>query len=276
MGHLVAHLAPISYERPPHPLLEISEYGFSEADLDKTVGTGGFLGRTDGTLRDLIQNLRDTYCCSIGVEFQEIPYKSQQDWLLQQMEPTLNRPPFTQSQSARTFRQVVAAQAFENFLHTKFIGHKRFSLEGGETLIPLLATLADTGATLDVDEMVMGMSHRGRLNVLAHTMEKPYSLIFSEFEGTIPDQGVHGSGDVKYHLGYSNEYTTPDGKNIHIALSPNPSHLELVNPVVEGLVFAKQEAKKDVQCGQVIPVLIHGDASFTGQGIIMERSVSAS
>ena len=270
MGHLVAHLAPISYERPPHPLLEISEYGFSEADLDKGIGTGGFIGRTDGTLRNLIQNLQDTYCCSIEVEFQEIPYKSQQDWLLQQMEPTLNRPPFTKSQSARTFRQVVAAQAFENFLHTKFIGHKRFSLEGGETLIPLLATLADTGATLDVDEMVMGMSHRGRLNVLAHTMEKPYSLIFSEFEGTIPDQGVHGSGDVKYHLGYSNEYTTPDGKNIHIALSPNPSHLELVNPVVEGLVFAKQEAKKDVQCGQVIPVLIHGDASFTGQGIIME------
>jgi 2-oxoglutarate dehydrogenase E1 component len=270
MGHHVARLAPISYTRPPHPLLEISQYGFSEADLDTVVGTGGFLGPTDGTLRDLIANLEATYCRSIGVEFFEIPYKSQQDWLLQQMEPTLNRPKFPKKESANTFRQVVAAQSFENFLHTKFLGHKRFSLEGSETLIPLLATLADTGAALDVDEMVLGMAHRGRLNVLAHTMEKPYSQIFSEFEGTIPDHGIHGSGDVKYHLGYSNDHTTPDGQKVHISLSPNPSHLELVNPVVEGLVYAKQAAKVDVQCGQVVPVLIHGDASFTGQGIIME------
>jgi len=270
MGHHVAHLAPISYERPPHPLLEISEYGFTEGGLDTVVGAGGFLGKSDGTLKDLIKSLQATYCQSIGVEFFQIPYKSQQDWLLRQMEPVLNRPKFTKEQSAHTFRQVVAAQSFENFLHTKFLGHKRFSLEGGETLIPLLATLADTGAALDVDEMVLGMAHRGRLNVLAHTMQKPYAQIFSEFEGTIPDQGIHGSGDVKYHLGYSNDHRTPDDHKIHISLSPNPSHLELVNPVVEGLVFAKQAAKQDVQCGQVVPVLIHGDASFTGQGIIME------
>lgn len=270
MGHLVAHLAPISYTRPPHPLLEVGEYGFSESDLDQVVGTGGFLGKADGTLGDLIENLKATYCRSIGVEFFEIPYKSQQDWLIQQMEPVLNRPKFTKEQSAHTFRQVVRAQAFENFLHTKFLGHKRFSLEGSETLIPLLSTLADTGAALSVDEMVLGMAHRGRLNVLAHTMEKPYAQIFSEFAGTIPDQGIDGSGDVKYHLGYSNDHTTPDGQKIHISLSPNPSHLELINPVVEGLVFAKQAAKQDVQCGQVVPVLIHGDASFTGQGIIME------
>jgi 2-oxoglutarate dehydrogenase E1 component len=270
MGHLVADLAPISYERPPHPLLEISEYGFTEEDLDKVVGTGGFLGQADGTLGNLIKGLKATYCRSIGVEFLEIPYKSQQDWLLQQMEPVLNRPKFTREQSENTFRHVVSAQSFENFLHTKFLGHKRFSIEGGESLIPLLATLADTGAALGVDEMVLGMAHRGRLNVLAHTMAKPYTQIFSEFEGTIPDQGIHGSGDVKYHLGYSNDHRTPDGQTIHISLSPNPSHLELVNPVVEGLVFAKQAAKRDVQCGQVVPVLIHGDASFTGQGIITE------
>jgi 2-oxoglutarate dehydrogenase E1 component len=270
MGHLVAHLAPISYERPPHPLLEISEYGFTEADLDTVVGNGGFLGQADGTLGDLLAKLQDTYCRSLGVEFMDIPYKSQQDWLLQQMEPTLNRPKFTKAQSENAFRKIVSAQAFENFLHTKFVGHKRFSLEGAESLVPLLTTMADTGAALGVDEMVTGMAHRGRLNVLANVMEKPYSLIFSEFAGTIPDQGVHGSGDVKYHLGYSNDYTTKDGQGIHVSLSPNPSHLELVNPVVEGIVFAKQQLKKDVQRGQVVPVLIHGDASFTGQGIIME------
>ena len=270
MGHLVAGLAPISYERPPHPLLDIGEYGFDESDLDSVVGACGFQGETDGTLKGLLDGLKATYCRSIGVEFYEIPYKSQQDWLLQQMEPTLNRPKFTKEQSANVFRQIVAAQSFENFLHTKFLGHKRFSLEGSETLIPLLAELADTGAALEVDEMVLGMAHRGRLNVLAHTMQKPYRQIFSEFEGTIPDQGIYGSGDVKYHLGYSNDHTTPDGHKIHISLSPNPSHLELVNPVVEGLVFAKQETKEDVQRSQVVPVLIHGDASFTGQGIIME------
>ncbi|MEE2753653.1 MAG: 2-oxoglutarate dehydrogenase E1 component [Candidatus Latescibacterota bacterium] len=270
MGHLVSNLAPINYERPPHPLLDIAEYGFSESDLDTVVGNGGFLGPVDGTLKDLLAKLRNTYCRSIGVEFLEIPYKSQQDWLLQQMEPTLNRPMFTRAQSVQTFRQIVAAQSFESFLHTKFIGHKRFSLEGAESLIPLLITLADSGAGLGVDEMVAGMAHRGRLNVLANVMEKPYSQIFSEFEGTIPDQGVHGSGDVKYHLGYSNDHSTPDGESIHISLTPNPSHLELVNPVVEGIVFAKQEIKQDVQRGQVVPVLIHGDASFTGQGIIME------
>jgi 2-oxoglutarate dehydrogenase E1 component len=270
MGHLVARLAPISYARPPHPLLDIAEYGFAEGDLNTTVGNCGFLGPADGTLRDLLAKLQDTYCGSIGVEFLDIPYKSQQDWLLQQMEPTLNRPKFTKAQYTQTFRQIVAAQSFENFLHTQFVGHKRFSLEGAESLVPLLATLADSGAALGVDEMVTGMAHRGRLNVLANFMEKPYSQIFSEFEGTIPDQGVEGSGDVKYHLGYSNDHTTPDGQVIHISLSPNPSHLELVNPVVEGIVFAKQEAKKDVQRGQVVPVLIHGDASFTGQGIIME------
>lgn len=270
MGHLVAHLAPVSYDRPPHPLLDIGEYGLTEADLDTQVGSCGFGGNTDGTLRDLIEKLQATYCRSIGVEYLEIPYKSQQEWLQRQMEPTSNRPKFTNEDREQIFRQVVAAQGFENYLHTKFIGHKRFSLEGGETLVPLLTTLAETGAALEVDEMVLGMAHRGRLNVLAHVLEKPYEQFFSEFEGTVPDQGVDGSGDVKYHMGYSNDYVTQSGQTVHMSLSPNPSHLELIDPVVEGLVFAKQEIRGDVQKGQIVPVLVHGDASFTGQGIISE------
>ncbi len=270
MGHLVAHLAPISYDRPPHPLLDIAEYGLTEADLDRQVGTCGFGGTTDGTLRDLLEKLQATYCRSVGVEYLEIPYKSQQEWLQRQMEPTLNRPKFTSEQCGQIFEQVVASQGFENYLHTKFIGHKRFSLEGAETLVPLLTTLAETGAALEVEEMVLGMAHRGRLNVLAHVLEKPYEQFFSEFEGTVPDQGIHGSGDVKYHMGFSNDYETQSGQTVHISLSPNPSHLELIDPVVEGLVFAKQEITGDVQKGQIVPVLVHGDASFTGQGIIPE------
>ena len=270
MGHLVAHLAPISYDRPPHPLLAIAEYGLTEADLDAQVGSCGFGGTTDGTLGDLIEKLQTTYCRSIGVEYLDIPFKSQQEWLQRQMEPILNRPKFTGEQREHIFRQIVASQGFENYLHTKFIGHKRFSLEGAETLVPLLTTLAETGAALEVDEMVLGMAHRGRLNVLAHVLEKPYEQFFSEFEGTVPDQGVDGSGDVKYHMGYSNDYRTQSGQTVHISLSPNPSHLELIDPVVEGLVFAKQEIRGDIQKGQIVPVLVHGDASFTGQGIISE------
>ncbi len=269
-GHLESNLDPLSYERPAHPLLDISECGFSKDDMDRQVGSGGFVGPTDGSLRDLIDKLRQTYCRTIGVEFTEIPFKSQREWLYKQMEPVLNRPKLSKSQCHDILSQLVAAEGFEQFLHTKYLGHKRFSIEGGEAQIVLLSTLAESGAAQEVDEIVMGMAHRGRLNVLAHLLHKPYEAILSEFEGTKPEESSEGSGDVKYHQGFSHDYVTQEGREVHISLSPNPSHLELVNPVIEGMVYAKQHQLDDIQKGRVIPVLIHGDASFTGQGIVTE------
>lgn len=268
-GHMIADLAPMSYTRPPHPLLDLGEYGYSDDDLNEYVGQGSFLGPTDGTLRDLIDKLKQTYCGSIGVEFAEIPYKSQREWLERQMEPILNRPKFTAEQSKAVLYQLIEAEEFEQFLHTKYIGYKRFSAEGGDSLIPLLHALIETGGALDVQEMVMGMAHRGRLNVLAHVMRKPYSMILSEFEGVELDRS-EGSGDVKYHMGFAHDYITRDDKKVHLGLTPNPSHLELVNPVIEGIVYTKQEMRQDIQHHHVVPLLIHGDAAFAGQGIVPE------
>ena len=268
-GHMIADLAPMSYQRPPHPLLDLGEYGFTEDDLDHQVGHGGFLGQTDGTLRDLLDKLKQTYCGSIGVEFSEIPYKSQREWLERQMEPILNRPKFTPEQCKAILFQLLEAEEFEQFLHTKYIGYKRFSVEGGDSLIPMLHALIETGGALDVEEMVMGMAHRGRLNVLAHIMHKPYGQMLAEFEGVALDRS-EGSGDVKYHMGFSHDYMTRDDKKVHLGLTPNPSHLELVNPVIEGLVYTKQEMRKDIQHHHVVPLLIHGDAAFAGQGIVPE------
>ena len=268
-GHMEADIAPMSYKRPQHPLLDLAEYGFTDDDLDEYVGNGGFVGPTDGTLRDLVAKLRETYCGSVAVEYAEIPYKSQREWLEQHMEPVLNRPKFTDEQCKDLLGQLISAQEFEQFLHTKYIGKKRFSIEGGESLIPMLHALIETGAALDVNEIVMGMAHRGRLNVLTHVMHKPYALMLSEFEGIEADRS-EGSGDVKYHMGYAHEYITRDGKEVHLGLTPNPSHLELVNPMVEGIVCTKQETKKDIQHEHIVPLLIHGDAAFAGQGIVPE------
>ncbi|MBT4141503.1 MAG: 2-oxoglutarate dehydrogenase E1 component, partial [Candidatus Latescibacteria bacterium] len=268
-GHMIADLAPMSYQRPPHPLLDLSEYGFTEEDLDRQVGSGGFLGQTDGTLRDLLDKLKQTYCGPIGVEFSEIPYKSQREWLERQMEPILNRPKYTGEQCKTLLYQLLEAEEFEQFLHTKYIGYKRFSVEGADSLIPMLHALIETGAALDVEEMVLGMAHRGRLNVLTHVMRKSYDLMLSEFEGLEVDRS-EGSGDVKYHMGFAHDYVTRDDKKVHLGLTPNPSHLELVNPVIEGIVYTKQEMRQDIQHHHVVPLLIHGDAAFAGQGIVPE------
>ncbi|MBT3604364.1 MAG: 2-oxoglutarate dehydrogenase E1 component, partial [Candidatus Latescibacteria bacterium] len=262
-GHMIADLAPMSYQRPPHPLLDLSEYGFTEEDLDRQVGSGGFLGQTDGTLRDLLDKLKQTYCGPIGVEFSEIPYKSQREWLERQMEPILNRPKYTGEQCKTLLYQLLEAEEFEQFLHTKYIGYKRFSVEGADSLIPMLHALIETGAALDVEEMVLGMAHRGRLNVLTHVMRKSYDLMLSEFEGLEVDRS-EGSGDVKYHMGFAHDYVTRDDKKVHLGLTPNPSHLELVNPVIEGIVYTKQEMRQDIQHHHVVPLLIHGDAAFAG------------
>jgi 2-oxoglutarate dehydrogenase E1 component len=268
LGHFVSKLDPLGHNRAGHPLLELSEFGLSVGDLDRQVGNGTFLGPTDGTLRDLIEKLRATYCGNIGVEFMEISDKAQREWLVQRMEPTLNRPPVSREDGKGILYQLVAAQGFEEYLHFKKQNQKRFSLEGGEAIIPLMNALINDGVNLGVEEMVTGMAHRGRLNVLAHVLNKPYETILAEFaEKGIKD--MQGDGDVKYHLGYSNDRIVGD-KKIHLALSFNPSHLELVNPVVEGIVRAKQYYLRDDTRSRVVPLLIHGDAAFTGQGIVME------
>ncbi|QOV88448.1 2-oxoglutarate dehydrogenase E1 component [Humisphaera borealis] len=270
LGHLVGNIDPLGHNRTSHQLLELSQFNISEADLNRTVGSGGFLGPIDGTLRDLLAKLQATYCRQIGVEFQNISDKAQREWLAQQMEPVLNRPKLSQEQARAVLFQVLAAEEFEQFLRLKFKGAKTFSLEGAESLIPLLNTIVDEGATVGAEEVCFGMPHRGRLSVLAHVLNKPYEVILSEFKYTNVQQAWEGDGDVKYHLGYANDRSVSNGKNVHLSLSPNPSHLELVNPVVEGIVRCKQKIRGDKDHSKVVPILLHGDAAFTGQGIVFE------
>ncbi len=270
LGHFIADLDPLGHNRPTHALLDLSQFGLTAADMDKRVTQSDFQGPFDGTLRDLIEKLRATYSSTFGVEFINISDKAQREWLIQRMEPILNRPVLTKAERQALLYEVVAAQGFEEFLALKQQGQKRFGLEGGESLIPLLNTLVDDGAALGIQEVVMGMSHRGRLNVLAHVVNKPYEVIFREFEGKTAE-GQDGDGDVKYHLGYAQDRRTKNNHNIHIALSYNPSHLELVDPVVVGIVRAKQNYRGDhATRTRVVPILIHGDAAFCGQGIVHE------
>jgi 2-oxoglutarate dehydrogenase E1 component len=271
LGHFIANLDPLGHNKTSHPLLDLAHFGLTEADLNKRVTQSDFCGATDGTLRDLLDKLRQTYCSSIGVEFTNMTDKAQREWLLQRMELNYNRPEFTPVQSKAILFQLCAAQGFEEYLASKFSTSKRFGLEGGEALIPLMNTLVDDGSQLGVDEFVLGAPHRGRLNILAHVLNKKFETILGEFEGTV-DPAVKGAdGDVKYHLGSSHDRPTPAGKSVHIALSYNPSHLELVDPVVEGIVRAKQNYLGDHGTRRrVVPILVHGDASFTGQGIVLE------
>jgi 2-oxoglutarate dehydrogenase E1 component len=270
LGHFIAQLDPLGHNRDTHPLLELSQFGLSLADLDKRVTHSDFLGEFDGTLRDLLAKLRATYCSTIGVEFTNISDKTQRDWLLQRMEPNLNRPNLNPAEQTALLYELVAAQGFEDFLAVKHQGQKRFGLEGAESLIPLLNTIVDDGASLGTQEIVLGMAHRGRLNVLSHVLNKPYDVILGEFEGTTNIQN-EGDGDVKYHLGYAQDRVSRTGKKIHIALSYNPSHLELVDPVVVGICRAKQNYLGDhATRTRVVPILIHGDAAFCGQGIVPE------
>jgi 2-oxoglutarate dehydrogenase E1 component len=270
LGHFIAQLDPLGHHRETHPLLELGQFGLSLADLDKRVTHSDFQGPFDGTLRDLIAKLRATYCGTLGVEFTNISDKTQRDWLLQRMEPNLNRPILAPEERKALLYELVAAQGFEDFLALKHQGQKRFGLEGAESLIPLMNTLVDDGAALGVQEIVCGMAHRGRLNVLAHVLNKPYEVILGEFEGPT-NIGQEGDGDVKYHLGYAQDRVARGKQKIHIALSYNPSHLELVDPVVTGIVRAKQNYLGDhATRTRVAPILLHGDAAFCGQGIVPE------
>ncbi|HVR72385.1 MAG TPA: multifunctional oxoglutarate decarboxylase/oxoglutarate dehydrogenase thiamine pyrophosphate-binding subunit/dihydrolipoyllysine-residue succinyltransferase subunit [Vicinamibacteria bacterium] len=269
-GHLVADLDPLDSRRAPHRDLDPATYGLTLWDLDREFITDGLSGRDRATLREILEILRETYCRTIGVEYMYIADPERKEWLQHRMESTRNRPRLDEASRRRILEKLVEAEAFERFLHAKYIGHKRFSLEGCEATIPFLDRLLNDGAEGGVKEVVIGMAHRGRLNVLANTIGKPLAQIFSEFDGNPDPLATQGSGDVKYHLGASGEHEAPSGHGITVSVAPNPSHLEWVNPVVEGMVRARQEGVADRERGRVIPLLIHGDAAFAGQGIVAE------
>jgi 2-oxoglutarate dehydrogenase E1 component len=269
-GHLTADLDPLGRSPRAHPLLSPDELGFTEQALDRVVDWLPFRGGERGSLRDLLAALTDTYCRTLGVEYMGIPDKERRAWLQARMEPRRNHPDLEPADRHAIFEQLVAAEMFEQFLQARYPGQKRFSLEGGEALIPLLDTLVEEAARRGVAELVMGMPHRGRLNVLAHILEKPYEVIFAEFEGASLPDDVEGDGDVKYHLGHSHDHRTRRGRLVHLALAANPSHLEAVDPVIEGIARAKQSSLGDEARRLVLPVLMHGDAAFVGQGVVYE------
>ena len=269
-GHFIAELDPLGQNPTSNPLLKLSEFGLAEEDLEKGVGFGTFRYKTDGSLKALIDVLQSTYCGTLGLDTMSTGDKDQEAWLEERIEPILGRLTYSPEEQRRILIQLLEAEEFEQFLHTRYIGQKRFSIEGGDAVLPMLDALVERGSGLGVEEMVIGMAHRGRLNVLAHILHKPYEVMLADFEGASREEGAEDEGDVKYHQGYSYDFVTRQGRKMHLSLSPNPSHLELVNPIIEGMVLAKQDYLLDKERVRVIPVQIHGDAAFTGQGTVAE------
>ncbi|HSB60121.1 MAG TPA: multifunctional oxoglutarate decarboxylase/oxoglutarate dehydrogenase thiamine pyrophosphate-binding subunit/dihydrolipoyllysine-residue succinyltransferase subunit [Vicinamibacteria bacterium] len=269
-GHLVSDLDPLDSRRSPHPDLDPATYGLTIWDLDREFITNGLSGKDKATLREILEVLRDTYCGMVGVEYMYIADPERKEWLQERMESTRNYRAGDAAAKRRILEKLVEAESFERFLHAKYVGHKRFSLEGGEALIALLDRILNDAARHGVEEVVIGMSHRGRLNVLVNTVGKPLAQIFSEFEGHVDPESIQGSGDVKYHLGATGTHHAVTGETLTVTVAPNPSHLEFVDPVVEGMVRAKQDALGDRERSRVVPVLLHGDAAFAGQGIVAE------
>ncbi len=270
-GHLVAELDPLGFQIPYHPELDPASFKLTIWDLDRKFITGGFSGLKTATLRDILEILQKTYCEKIGVEYMHIQNPAEKIWLQNKMEPIKNLPNFDVELKKKILNKLIIAESFEHFLHNRFIGHKRFSLEGSETLIPVLDVILNESSDSGIGEVVLGMAHRGRINVLANIIGKPYDSIFSEFEDIQDPNSIQGSGDVKYHLGASGIYKTDNGSHITVSVASNPSHLEWVNPVVEGIVRAKQTRFGDnKEHRKVMPLLIHGDAAFSGQGVVAE------
>ncbi|WP_448702535.1 2-oxoglutarate dehydrogenase E1 component [Mucilaginibacter sp. AW1-3] len=269
-GHLFTKTNPVREPQKYFPGKELETFGLSDADLDTVFNAGVEVGLGAAKLRDIHDLLEQTYCQSIGAEYKYIRNPIKTKWFEDRMEKERNTPNFSIDEKKRILNKLNEAVLFENFLGTKFLGQKRFSLEGAEALIPALDSVIEKGADLGLEEFVIGMAHRGRLNVLANIMKKSYKEIFSEFQGKTYEDDSAFSGDVKYHLGYSNDITTNNGKKIHLSLCPNPSHLEAVDPVVEGLTRAKIDFKYDHDFSKIAPILIHGDASVAGQGIVYE------
>ncbi len=269
-GHLLAHTNPLETEVKTHSELDPEKIGLTLWDLDRKFSTMGLAGKSRITLREIIDILRGSYCRSIGIEYMHIQEPDQKSWIQHHVEG-VNRNRWLNTDNMREILVMLnAAEAFENFLHTKYVGHKRFSLEGAETLIPMLNHLLNIAIENNFQETVVGTSHRGRLNVLANILHKSYKKIFREFEGDIDPLTQHGSGDVKYHLGASGEHIHPNGRKMKVTVASNPSHLEAVNPVVEGMVRARQDQMGDVGHNRVMAILVHGDAAFAGQGVVAE------
>jgi 2-oxoglutarate dehydrogenase E1 component len=270
-GHLAADLDPLGLEKKEaHPELEPASYGFTERDYDRKIFLDYVLGLEFGSIREIMEILKRTYCAKIGIEFMHISTPEQKGWLQARIEGKDKEISFTHEGRKAILSKLVEVEAFEKFLDVKYTGTKRFGLDGGEGAIPALEQIIKRGGSLGVEEIILGMPHRGRLNVLANVMGKPFRAIFNEFKGgsASPDD-VEGSGDVKYHLGASSDREF-DGNNVHLSLTANPSHLEIVDPVVLGKVRAKQDQKNDKERTKVMPLLLHGDAAFAGQGIIAE------
>jgi len=276
-GHLMADVEPLSYVQRSHPDLDVVSHGLSLWDLDREFATGGFGGKSFMKLRRILGVLRDSYCRTIGVEYMYIANPAERKWMQERIEVGAPRTP--RDEQLRILHKLNSAEAFETFLQTKYVGQKRFSLEGGESVIPVLDAMISAAADAGLDEVCVGMPHRGRLNILANIAGKSYGQIFQEFEGNYHDNEVHGSGDVKYHLGTRGTFVSESGAKTKIYLAANPSHLEAVNPVLEGIVRAKQD-KLRVAAGDttideqttypVMPILMHGDAAFAGQGVVSE------
>ena len=267
-GHLMADTDPLEYQQRTHPDLDVLQHGLTLWDLDREFATGGFGGRPLMKLREILGVLRDSYTRTVGIEYMHIQDPEQREWIQKRVEIPHAKP--DREEQLRILRKLNEAEALESFLQTKYVGQKRFSLEGAESLIPLLDSTLSEAAHDGIIEVAIGMPHRGRLNVLTNIAGKSYGQIFREFEGDFGDDSVQGSGDVKYHLGTTGTYTAPDGAQTAVYLAANPSHLEAVNPVLEGIVRAKQDLLPRDKVFSILPVLMHGDAAFAGQGVVVE------
>ncbi len=266
-GHLMADVDPLEYRQRSHPDLDIASHGLTFWDLDREFVTGGFGGKRAALLREILGMLRDAYCRTVGIEYMHIQDPAQRRWIQEHVEKPYAKP--SHDEQMRILGKLNEAEAFETFLQTKYVGQKRFSLEGGESTIALLDAVIQKAADENLEEVVIGMAHRGRLSVLTNIAGKTYGQIFREFEGTQDPKTVQGSGDVKYHLGTEGTFTAADGKKIPVYLAANPSHLEAVDGVMEGIVRAKQD-RRPIGTFTVLPVMVHGDAAMAGQGIVVE------
>ena len=266
-GHRNANLDPLNqYKRPQVPELDPSFHDLFESDLDTVFNTGSLQGVENATLREILKIVRETYCENVGAEYMHIVETAEKRWIQQQLEPSKENL-LTNERRKQLLRCIVAAGSLERYLHKKYVGQKRFSLEGGESTIALLDTVVEECGKHGIKECVVGMAHRGRLNVLVNIIGKHPSDLFDEFEGKGRPENL--SGDVKYHLGYSSDIQTPSGP-VHLTLAFNPSHLEIIDPVVEGSVRARQDRRRDSGRNEVLPLILHGDAAFAGQGVVME------
>ena len=269
IGHILSCMDPLEACPMDHPLLSLERFDIKVADLDQVMGTTSFLGPTNGTLKDLLAALKATYCRSIGVEYMHLQDPDERRWLQERMEPGQNKPNLQPREKKLLLKQLYQSAMFEAFLNKKYMGVTRFSLEGGDVVIPLLERLIVQAAQNSSQEVILGMAHRGRLNVQCHVLGKPYEEIFREFESCYDPGQLLGSGDVKYHNGYLADISLPEGHSLRMFLVNNPSHLEAVDPVVEGVARARQDLANKGSA-HVLPVLIHGDAAFAGQGVVAE------